>query len=161
MLQRIVVSAAIVVIGGVLGANVYNSVVDVPNWGASIPGSLASARQYFGAANPGTFFRVASPLAQGLALAVLLACWSRGGGLRWPAAMALVLVVLGDVLTFGYFYPRNSIMMSGPMTDRVLLSATVHSWAAMNHVRSAIILAALVCELTVLGRIGTAAELAR
>jgi hypothetical protein len=55
-IRRLLIYLAIVLLGGVLGANVYNSVVDAPNWGAAIPGSLAAAKSYFSQANPGTFF---------------------------------------------------------------------------------------------------------
>src|SRR5438045_2965613 len=113
MLQRIVVSFAIVVIGCVLGANIYNSVVDARNWGVSIPGSVTSAREYFSVANPGTFFRIASPLAQFAALAVLISCWRYGWTVRALAGSALLIGVLADVLTFTYFYPRNAILFSG------------------------------------------------
>ena len=97
MLQQIVVSVAIVVIGSVLGANVYNSVVDAPNWGASIPGSIAAARNYFAQSNPAMFFRVASPFAQLCGVAVLAVCWSRGGSIRWAAGIGLLFIVQGFV----------------------------------------------------------------
>jgi hypothetical protein len=154
MLQQVVVSVAIVVIGSVLGANVYNSVVDAPNWGASIPASLAAARHYFSQSNPAMFYRVASPLAQLCGLAAFAVCWSRGGTVRWVTGLGLVFIVLGDALTFAYFYPRNAIMFGGGVTDPAVLTAAWRGWSVMNHVRSAVVVAALTCELTVLARLG-------
>ncbi len=64
MARRIVICLAVITLGGVLGASVYNSVVDAPRWGANIPESLNTAQRYFTVTNPATLFRVASPLAQ-------------------------------------------------------------------------------------------------
>ena len=156
MIRQLIVCAAIVVTGGVLGANVYNSVVDAPNWGAGIPGSLANARAYFSVADPGTFFRVVSPLAQAVALLALIVCWTTPGA-RWLAVGAVVALVLTDALTFGYFYPRNTIMFTGAL-EPAAAAAAWQEWSAMNHLRSAVVLGALVAELLVLIRVAQAAK---
>lgn len=150
LIKQIVLFAAIILIGGVLGANVYNSVVDVPNWGTSIPSSLDVAKQYFTAANPGTFFRAVSPAMQIAALFALIVTWRTGGKSRIFAALAFVLSVSGDVLTFSYFYPRNAIMFGTEQHTAEVLSNTWSTWASMNHVRNLIVLAALICELSAL-----------
>jgi hypothetical protein len=124
-MRRVLVYLAVVAIGCVLGANVYNSVVDAPSWGANIPQSLETAQRYFDTGNPGKFFRVASPLAQ---------------------------CVLVDALTFAYFYPRNAIMFEPPI-DAARASVAWREWSAMTHVRSVMALVALVCELMVLSRL--------
>ena len=72
MARQAVLWLSVTVIGGILGANVYTSVVDAPNWGSNIPTSLNTARAYFSVANPGSFFRIASPLAQVLSLLALM-----------------------------------------------------------------------------------------
>jgi len=151
-MRRALVYLAIIFIGCLLGANVYNSVVDAPSWGANIPQSLETAQRYFATGNPGVFFRVASPLAQAAALLVLVVCWKLGSPVRWYAAGALALIVLVDGFTFAYFYPRNAIMFVPP-TDAARASAAWREWSAMNHVRSLLALSALVCELTVLSRV--------
>lgn len=58
-LQRTVLYLAIVALGCLLGANLYTSVVDAPNWGAALPESLAVAKRYFTAANPALALRPA------------------------------------------------------------------------------------------------------
>src|SRR4029077_5005204 len=98
MLREIVPGLAVIVIGGVLGANVYTSWVDARNWGANIPSSLTTAREYFAVVNPGSFFRVVAPIAQVLALLALIVCWQVPGA--WiPAAIALGFTIAGDVMT--------------------------------------------------------------
>src|SRR5262245_18073786 len=102
MIRRVRLYLAVAMIGCVLGANLYNSAVDAPNWGASIPTSVATARQYFAVADPGTYFRVASPASQVAALLALIATWTLGGSVRWLGAGALALLIAADALTFAY-----------------------------------------------------------
>jgi hypothetical protein len=151
MVQRVALYVAIIVVGGVLGANVYNSVVDAPSWGSAIPTSLETARRYFAVGNPGTFFRVASPLGQVATLVVLAVCWRFGARVRTLAAAAFALIVAAELFTFAYFFPRNAIMLTQAM-DVAAASRAWHEWSGMNHVRSAIALAALLCELAALSQ---------
>ena len=44
-------------------------------------------------------------------------------------------------MTFAYFYPRNDIMFINPMSAEAAAQAW-RGWAAMNHVRSAVVLTA-------------------
>jgi uncharacterized membrane protein len=146
-----ILGVTVIVIGGVLGANVYTSWVDARNWGANIPSSLTTAREYFAVVNPGSFFRAVSPIAQLLALLALIICWKVPGA-RIAAASALALTVAGDVMTFAYFYPRNDIMFVNPMNAEAAAAAW-RGWSAMNHVRSVLILGALTAELVALTRV--------
>jgi hypothetical protein len=159
MSRQIVLSLAVIVIGIVLGANVYTSWVDARNWGANIPSSLITAREYFAVVNPGSFFRVMSPIAQVLALLALIVCWKVPGA-RIPSAIALALTVVGDVMTFAYFYPRNDIMFVNAMNAEAAAEAW-RGWSAMNHVRSAVILGALTAELVALTRVAQLVSVTR
>jgi hypothetical protein len=151
-MRQVIIFTAIVATGAVLGANVYNSVVDVPNWGSQIPGSLETARRYFGVRNPGTFFRAASPLSQTLSLLMLIVVWGFGGPTRGLAALALAFGVLADVLTFAYFYPRNDVMFVRPVDVQAMTQSWI-GWNRMNHVRNVLVLAGLVCQLSVSWRV--------
>ena len=151
MARQVVVWLAVIVIGGVLGANVYTSAVDARSWGSNIPTSLDTARQYFSVVNPGAFFRIASPLAQVLSLLALILCWNVPGA-RLLAGIAVAANATGDIMTFAYFYPRNDIMFINPMSAEAAAHAW-RGWAAMNHVRSAVVLTALLAELGTLTRV--------
>jgi len=151
MARQVVVWLAVIVIGGVLGANVYTSAVDARNWGANIPTSLNAARSYFSVANPGSFFRIASPLTQVLSLLALILCWNVPGA-RLLAGIAVAANVTGDIMTFAYFYPRNAVMFVNPMSADAAAEAW-RGWVAMNHVRSAVVLTALLAELGTLTRV--------
>ena len=148
MARQVVLWLAVIVIGGMLGANVYTSAVDARNWGSNIPTSLNTARAYFSVVNPGSFFRIASPIAQVLALLALILCWDVPGA-RLFAGIALAANVTGDLMTFAYFYPRNAIMFTNPMNAGAAAHAW-RGWTAMNHLRSAVVLAALLAELATL-----------
>jgi uncharacterized membrane protein len=152
MFRRAVIYLAIVTLGCVLGANLYNSIVDAPNWGASIPASVVTTRQYFAVADPGSFFRMVSPAAQIATLLGLIACWRLGGRIRLLAAGALVLAVVGDIMTFVYFYPRNALLFD-PATSPEVLARVWTEWSTMNHVRSAVLATALVCALSTLSAV--------
>src|SRR6185436_6118651 len=132
-------------------ANVYTSAVDARNWGSNIPTSLNAARAYFSVVNAGSFFRIASPLAQVLSLLALILCWDVPGA-RLFAGIALAANVTGDIMTFAYFYPRNNIMFVNPMNAEAAAQAW-RGWAMMNHVRSALVLTALLSELLTLTRV--------
>src|SRR5258706_15149981 len=153
MRKTILILAAIFATG-LLFVNVYTSVVDAQNWGHDIPNSLAAARAYFSAANSGTFFRVASPTNQVLALLALIICWRAGTRVRIYCAVALVLAVSVDIFTFAYFYPRNDIMFVAPLTtDTEALKTAWSGWTTMNWPRSGILAAQVIIDHLALMRV--------
>ena len=131
----------------ILGVNLYTSVVDANSWAASIPASVMTARDYFKVVNPGTYFRMASPLNQLFALLALIAGWKFGRNARIFFGLALVFAVLTDVMTFAYFYPRNAVLFGPSAADPALLTRIVSEWRAMNWVRSLIVAVGLVCSM--------------
>jgi carbon starvation protein CstA len=87
--------------------------------------------------NPGTFFRMFSPLNQVLALIVLLFCWKLGGKIRQYCILTLIVAVALDIFTFAYFFPRNDILFVQPIEGNIEAIETAASeWRAMNWVRS-------------------------
>jgi hypothetical protein len=130
-----------------IGVNVYNSIVDARNWGGNIPDSIHAARNYFKVANPGVFFRVASPLNQLFALVTLVVCWRSGKKVRLYFGFALLIAVLADVLTFAFFYPRNEILFLGAEGNVDALMKAWSEWSRMNWVRSLMLVFGLVCSM--------------
>ena len=145
-MKRIVLFAALALIAGLAFTNMYTSMVDVPNWQRDHPTSIQQARDYFATANPGNFFRVFAPMAQVLTLAGLILFWKRGRGFRMAWGAALILAVIADVLTFGYFYPRNAIIFMNDMNGQTeAIRAAVGEWASMNWLRTLIVFASFTC----------------
>jgi hypothetical protein len=133
MTRTILVGLSAAFAVGLLFVNIYNSVVDAANWNAAE--SIAITRQYFNVANPGTFFRIASPINQALAVIAVIVCW-RFGRVRYVALAALFLALSADLLTFGYFYPRLDVMFGAPLESTEAIRQAVSEWASMNWFRS-------------------------
>jgi hypothetical protein len=127
------------VASGLLFVNVYTSTVDAPNWARDVPASIATARDYFSVKNPGSFFRVISPLNQLLALTAVVLSWWAPKGTFSICIAALILSVLVDVLTFAYFYPRNEIMFVAPIENVDAIRSALEGWRNMNWIRSGMI----------------------
>ena len=143
-MKTILLFASIIIASGILMVNLYTSLVDAKSWGSDIPNSIATAREYFKTANPGKFFRIFSPANQLLGLLVLILFWKSSPSIRLCLGVALVLYILGDALTFAYFYPRNDIMFkTAQLTETDLLKRTVSEWNMVNWIRSLIVLAGL------------------
>jgi hypothetical protein len=64
-----------------------------------------------------------------------------------------VLAVSTDVMTFAYFYPRNEIMFGPAQHPTDVLQDAWNGWTTMNHVRSALVLTATLCELAALSTV--------
>jgi uncharacterized membrane protein len=144
--------ASIAIAAGLTFVNLYNSLVDVRSWGSDIPASIINARAYFRSVNPGTFFRFFSPLNQLVALVCVILFWKTAPSIRTTLIAALVLYILADVLTFAYFYPRNSILFMGSTPDKSILENVWREWSRMNWVRTAIVFAGLILSMISLHR---------
>jgi uncharacterized membrane protein len=150
MTQPIVASAAVVLVGFLLGAGIYESVVLVPNFAADIPASLEHFRAFMTASNPGTFFRSVAPITQVTLLAALLLSWRQGSVRRWYL-IALVFMVALDVVTFTFHYPLNAFLFTAPLSQRPEeLTQAVREWGWGNLVRIALLSGALLSALRAL-----------
>lgn len=140
-MKTILLFVSIAVACGLLFVNIYTSIVDAASWGHDLPNSIAAAREYFKVVNPGRFFRIFSPLNQGLALIVLVVFWRSAPKLRLTLGAALICYMVAEAMTFGYFYPRNEILFSTASLDDVaLMDRTWSEWNAMNWIRSLFLL---------------------
>lgn len=152
-LRMISTAIALALSAMLLGAGVYESVVVAPNLQGA-PSSLEHARGYYHATNPGMFFRVLSPGTQIFLLLALVCNWVPVPLTRWRLAAALALAILGDVVTFKFHYPRNTILFSGPLTwPAADLDRVAREWALGNYLRIAVILTAMVLVMVSMIRI--------
>jgi len=135
----IVLILAATVASGILFANIYTSMVDAPNWAHDVPASIVAAREYFSVKNPGTFFRVFSPVNQVLALLAVVVSWWAPKGTFPICVAALILAVAVDIFTFAYFYPRNEIMFVAPIDNVDAIRSALSGWRNMNWIRSGLI----------------------
>jgi len=147
MLLPALLTLAIVALALLFGATVYESVVMAPNFERDIPDSIALARRFLQRRTPAHFFRPLAPLAQLLLLACLIAAWPEPAT-RWPAVLGLGAIVVADVITFTYHYPRLAVMFkaSEPQDPSVLRGAA-RGWARGNLVRAVLLLIALLATI--------------
>ena len=148
--QTIVLILAATVASGLLFVNIYTSMVDAPNWGRDVPASIVAARDYFIVKNPGSFFRVISPVNQVLALAAVVLSWRAPKGTFTLCVAALILAVSTDIFTFAYFYPRNEIMFVAPIGDVDAIRSALSGWRNMNWIRSGMIVVVIALDYVAL-----------
>jgi hypothetical protein len=152
-LRLLVVAIALVLSAMLLGTGVYQNVVDAPNY-MGAPTSLEHARGFYHATNPGMFFRWLVPTTQLFLLLALVVNWKPAPGIRWKLAGALVFLVLTDMITFRFHYPRNDILFVAPLTQPAeYYDRVVREWAIGNYFRVALILITVVLVMVSLIRI--------
>ena len=113
MIALVLATCALLAVALLLGATWYEAVVMAPNYECDVPDSISLARQFLQRTNPAHFFRVAAPLAQVLTLLAVVAAWN--GPARWTFAVALGVLIVADVITFTFHYPRLAIMFNSPV----------------------------------------------
>jgi len=141
MLGEIVTNLSLLGAGALFGGSLYDAVVLAPNLRGG-PGGLEHGRLFMARATPANLFRIAAPLTQALTLLALIANWS-SPQCRWPLAAAFVALLVNDVITFTYHYPRNRLFFTAPLTiEPQRLDKAARQWAAMNLVRVTLVLGA-------------------
>src|SRR6185436_18903917 len=74
-MKQLLLFVSIALASGLLLTNIYTSLVDAKSWGANIPQSIETAREYFKTVNAGNFFRIFSPANQVAGLLALILFW--------------------------------------------------------------------------------------
>jgi hypothetical protein len=147
------VAIALVSSAMLLGTGLYQSMVGAPNLKGA-PTSLEHARGFYRATNPGMFFRCLVPATQLFLVLALVFNWKPDPGTRWMLAGALGFLILTDVITFRFHYPRNDILFVAPLTQPpAYYDRVATEWAIGNYVRVALILTAVVLLMVSMIRI--------
>jgi hypothetical protein len=96
----------------VLGGTIFSVMVEYPNWFADVPTSLATTRSFYAVLHPGFFFQIFAPIMLLTGFAYVIAAW-RTAQVRNLVAVSIAVMMVIEVLTFAYIYPRLQIMF-GP-----------------------------------------------
>lgn len=151
VLAHIAMVGALLGAGALFGASLYDAVVLAPNLRGG-PAGLEHGRLFMAAATPATLFRVLAPAAQILIALSAALHWAHRQA-RWSLIGALGALILSDVITFAYHYPRNRQLFTAPLTvPPERLERAAREWAAANWVRVALVLGAWLGTLTALMR---------
>jgi hypothetical protein len=116
---------------------IYNLIVDSKSWGADIPASIQTARNYYGHVDPRNFFAIVAPINQLLILLAIILFWKDSVSLRLYFSISFLLYAIIAVLTFAYFIPRDIIIFSSPIeghTEQIKMALS--EWKMMNWLRS-------------------------
>ena len=96
----------------ILGGTIFSVMVEYPNWFADVPNSLATTRSFYAVLHPGFFFQIFGPLMLLTGIAFVIV-GGRAAEVRNLVAISVAIMIAIELLTFGYIYPRLSIMF-GP-----------------------------------------------
>jgi hypothetical protein len=147
MIPLLLSTLALLGLALLLGATLYESVVMAPNYERDIPTSIDVARQFLKRTTPTHYFRLISPITELLLLASLVASWPIAAA-RSRLLAALGLLVLLDVITFTFHYPRLAIMFKAPMPENpARLRRAAREWARGNIVRVLLLTVAFLSAL--------------
>lgn len=129
---------ALLAIALLFGATWYEAVVMAPNYEHDVPASIVLARQFLARQTPAHFFRVIAPCAQLLALLTVVLDWGKPGDT--PFLIGFVTLVVADIITYTFHYPRLAIMFkSADVQDVATLRRAAHEWAVGNWVRGVLL----------------------
>jgi len=136
-MKKLILFLSIICASGLTMVSIYNTVVDAKNWGADIPSSIQTARDYYQHVDPRRFYVVAGPINQLLILLTLALFWKESVSIRICFAVSFLLYAAIVVLTLAYFVPRDLILFTSPIPDhQEEIRAAANEWVYMNRVRS-------------------------
>jgi hypothetical protein len=104
---------------GLSMVSIYNTVVDAKSWASDIPASIQTARDYFQHVDPRRFYEVAGPANLILIVLTLILFWRDSVSLRFYFAASLASYAAILILTLAYFFPRNLILFTWPISDHL------------------------------------------
>lgn len=138
-------SAAFLAFGAVLGGNIYQIIVEVPNWSVDIPNSLIAYRSFYTVSHAGYFFQILTPVTiLSLILAAVL-LWNRPESSNKWILITLGGVLIAEAFTLIYFLPLNFTLFLDPIdgVSTIELINASEQWQNANYVRLLIVLATM------------------
>src|SRR5262245_32276481 len=118
-MKRAILFLSIICASGLTMVSIYNTVIDAASWNSDIPMSIQTARDYFRHVDPRRFYGVAGPVNLILIVLTLVLFWKDSVKIRVCFATSLVLYATIVVVTLAYFVPRDLILFTSSIPDRV------------------------------------------
>ena len=136
-IKKVILFLSIISASGLVMITIYNLIVDAKSWGADIPASIQTARNYYSRVDPRNFFAIIAPINQALILLVIILFWKYSVLLRIYFSVSFFLYAIIAVLTFVYFIPRDIIIFNSPVEGHIEnIKKALAQWKCMNWVRS-------------------------
>jgi Domain of unknown function (DUF1772) len=135
-MKKLILFLSIICASGLTMVSIYNSVIDAQSWGSDIPASIQTARDYFAHVN------------LVLIVLTLVLFWKDSVSLRFYFAASFACYAAISILTLAYFFPRNLILFTQPISDHIeQIRRASAQWSAMNWLRSLLGLAGVLFSL--------------
>jgi hypothetical protein len=145
----LLLTAAAVLVAAILGASAYESVVVAYSWRMRPEEAVGHYRALGTVVTPARYFRRLAPASQVTLLATVV--WSALAGVAVPwTGTALVAMVLVDVITFTFHYPRNRALFVDPMLPAERVHTIAVEWIRGNAVRITLVAGAFLAILRAL-----------
>ncbi|HSV12271.1 MAG TPA: hypothetical protein VLI68_15945 [Hanamia sp.] len=136
-MKKLILFLSIISASGLLMITIYNLVVDAKSWGADIPTSIQTARDYYNKVDPRNFFAIIAPINQFLILLTIILFWKDSISLRIYFSVSFFSYAIIAVLTFIYFVPRDIIIFTSPIEGHAeQIRTALSQWKDMNWLRS-------------------------
>ena len=143
-MKKIIIFLSIITASGLVMITIYNLIVDAKSWGADIPASIQTVRDYYKYVDPRNFFAIIAPINQLLILLAIILFWKDGRKLRFYFSISFLLYAIIAILTFVYFIPRDIIIFSLPVEGNIeKIKTALAQWKDMNWLRTLIGLAGI------------------
>ncbi len=143
-MKKLILFFSIISASGLVMITIYNLIVDAKSWGADIPASILTVRDYYKHVDPRKFFAIIAPINQMLILLTIILFWKDGKSLRLYFSISFALYAVIAILTFAYFIPRDIIIFSSPIEGHTEeIKTALSQWKIMQWVRSLLGLAGI------------------
>jgi len=137
LLKKTILFLSIITASGLVMITLYNLIVDAKSWGADIPASIQTARNYYSRVDPRKFFAIIAPINQVLILLAIILFWKDSKSLRLYFSISFLLYAIIGLLTALYFIPRDIIIFSSPIEGHTEnIKTALAQWKLMNWVRT-------------------------
>jgi hypothetical protein len=136
-MKKLILFLSISCASGLTMVTIYNTVVDAQSWGADIPVSIQTARDYFQHVDPRRFYTIVGPINEILILLTIVLFWKDAVSLRIYFAISFLFYAAIVGLTFAYFIPRDLILFTSSIPDHLeQIRAASAEWSRMNWLRT-------------------------
>jgi hypothetical protein len=137
VMKKIIVFLSIICASGLVMVTIYNLIVDAKSWGADIPASIQTVRDYYKHVDPRNFFAIVAPINMLLIVLSIILFWKDSVSIRTYFIISFLLYAAIAALTFIYFIPRDMIIFTSPIEGHTeQIKTALLQWKNMNWLRT-------------------------
>jgi hypothetical protein len=135
--KKLIAFLSIICASGLVMVTIYNLIVDARSWGADIPASIQTVRDYYKHVDPRNFFAIVAPINMVLIVLSIILFWKDRHSVRTYFIISFLLYAIIAALTFVYFVPRDRIIFTMPVEGHLdQITTALSQWKSMNWLRT-------------------------